>query len=147
MDDAYDLQRFVTAQDPVYEAVLGELRDGQKRTHWMWFVFPQLRGLGHSEMANRYGLASLDEARAYWADTTLGPRLRECIELANAVESKSALEVFGRPDHWKFRSCVTAFGRALPDEPLFERALERFFGGEPDQKTIDLLAQTSRGTG
>ncbi|HMK11081.1 MAG TPA: DUF1810 domain-containing protein [Acidimicrobiales bacterium] len=139
MDDPYDLQRFLTAQDPVYDDVRAELRAGQKRTHWMWFVFPQLRGLGHSDMANRYGLESLDEASAYWAHPTLGGRLRECVELANAVEHKSALEIFDRPDHWKFRSCVTVFGRAVPDEPLFQDALDRFFGGEPDQKTIDLI--------
>jgi uncharacterized protein (DUF1810 family) len=139
-NDPYDLERFVTAQEPVYVAVLSELRAGEKRTHWMWFVFPQLRGLGHSDIAHRYGLTSLGEARAYWVHPVLGPRLRECIGLANAVEGKSALEIFGRPDHWKFRSCVTAFGLAVPDEPLFGEALDRFFRGEPDPATIDLLA-------
>jgi uncharacterized protein (DUF1810 family) len=130
-DDPYNLERFVTAQDDVYDEVIAELRHGQKQTHWMWYVFPQLRGLGTSPNSDVYGLASGDEARAYWAHPILGPRLRECIELVNAVEGKSALEIFGKTDFWKFRSCVTFFGAEIPNEPLFQLALDRFFGGLP----------------
>lgn len=118
--------------------VLAELRAGRKRTHWMWFVFPQLRGLGSSAMAQHYGIASLDEARAYLAHPVLGPRLRECCALMLQVHGKSALEILGSPDDLKLRSCATLFSRAAPQEAVFRDVLERFYGGEPDPRTVAL---------
>ena len=138
-DEPYDLQRFVDAQAPVYDAVLAELRAGHKTSHWMWFVFPQLRGLGHSAMAQRYGIASLDEARAYLAHPLLGPRLHDCTRRVLQVEGRSARAIFGTPDDFKFRSCMTLFGFAAPDEDGFARALDKYFGGEPDPRTLALL--------
>ena len=126
--DPFDLQRFVDAQDRVYDTVLAELRAGAKRSHWIWFVFPQLRGLGHSATAVRYGISSLDEARAYLGHPVLGPRLVECAEL-----------VFGYPDDVKLRSSMTLFARAAPDTPVFAEVLDRFFDGEPDAATDALL--------
>lgn len=131
-----DLQRFVSAQDPVIAGVLEELRAGRKRSHWMWFVFPQLQGLGDSAMAQRYGIASLAEARAYLAHPMLGPRLRECCALMLQVPQRSAHDILGSPDDLKFRSCVTLFGLAAPDEPLFRECLDRFYGGQPDPLTL-----------
>ena len=128
-----DLQRFVDAQDPVYERVLAELRAGRKRTHWSWFIFPQLAGLGSSAMARRYAIASLDEARAYLAHPVLGPRLVACVGL---VQGPSAEEVLGHPDDLKFRSCVTLFGLVEGASPVFRAALDRYFGGVPDPLTL-----------
>jgi len=139
MADPHDLQRFVDAQDGVIDDVLDELHDGRKRSHWMWFVFPQLRGLGHSPVALRYGLASLDEARAYLAHPVLGPRLHECTRLAIAARG-NLHDLFGTPDDLKFRSCMTLFQQAAPDEPVFAEALERFCDGAPDPRTLALLA-------
>lgn len=136
--DPHDLGRFVAAQAPVYDQVLEELRGGRKRSHWMWFVFPQLQGLGASAMAQRYGIASLDEARAYLAHPVLGPRLRECCELMLAVPQKSAHDILGSPDDLKFRSCLTLFALAAPGEPLFRDGLDRFYAGQPDSRTIAL---------
>ena len=144
MTDPYDLQRFVMAQDPVYEAVRTELRRGSKRTHWMWFVFPQLRGLGRSGTSYHYGIASQDEARAYWSHPVLGPRLRECIGLILAVDEKSALDIFAKPDDWKLGCCLTLFAAAVPDEPLFSRALDRFFDGHRNRQTLRLLAENGQ---
>jgi uncharacterized protein (DUF1810 family) len=138
--DPFDLQRFVTAQAPVLDAVLAELRAGRKRSHWMWFVFPQLRGLGTSSMAHRYGIASLEEAQAYLAHPLLGPRLRECCALVLRVEGRSANEIFGSPDDLKFRSCVTLFGLAAPEEPLFAQLLDKHYGGMPDPRTVALAS-------
>ena len=138
-DDPFDLQRFVAAQAPVLDAVRAELAAGRKRSHWMWFVFPQLRGLGSSTMAQHYGMASLDEARAYLAHPVLGPRLRECCALLLAVPGRSAHEILGSPDDLKFRSCLTLFAAAAPQEPVFAQALRRFYGGEPDPRTLALL--------
>ena len=141
MDDPHDLQRFVAAQQPVHAQVLEELRAGRKASHWMWFVFPQLRGLGHSEMAQRYGLASAAEARAYARDPLLGARLRECTALMLAVEpGRSARQVLGTPDDLKFRSCMTLFAQIADDPAPFEQALQRYFDGEPDSRTLALLA-------
>jgi uncharacterized protein (DUF1810 family) len=137
--DRFDLQRFVAAQEPVIDEVRAELRSGRKRSHWMWFVFPQLRGLGHSSMAQHYGIASLEEARACLAHPVLGARLRECCELMLQVPGKSALEILGSPDDVKFRSCVTLFEAAAPDEDVFGRCLERFFQGRPDERTLAAL--------
>jgi len=131
-------EAFVTAQAPVYAQVLDELRAGAKASHWMWFIFPQLRALGRSETARRFGLADLEEARAYAAHPVLGPRLRECVALANAVEGKSANAVFGFPDDLKYRSCVTLFFAAT-GERLFQAALERYYGGEGDPLTLAAL--------
>jgi uncharacterized protein (DUF1810 family) len=138
MDDPFDLQRFVAAQAPVIDDVRDELRAGRKRSHWMWFVFPQLRGLGVSSTAEFYGLASLDEARAYLAHPVLGPRLRECCALMLGVPAKGAHEILGSPDDLKFRSCLTLFALAAPDEAVFRQALERFYDGQPDSRTLAL---------
>lgn len=139
MDDPHDLERFVKAQDRIYAEVVGELTAGRKRSHWMWFVFPQLRGLGHSAMAERYGLASRDEAENYWHHRVLGPRLAECTRLVLAISGCSAHEILGSPDDMKFRSCMTLFRAVAPDQPLFQQALDRHFGGEPDVRTLELL--------
>jgi uncharacterized protein (DUF1810 family) len=136
--DPHDLARFVSAQAPVMDDVLEELRRGRKRTHWIWFVFPQLKGLGMSSMAQHYGIASLDEARAYLAHPVLGPRLHECCECMLAVPHKSAHDILGSPDDLKFRSCVTLFALAAPADPLFQRCLDRFYGGVPDPRTVAL---------
>lgn len=138
MADPFELERFVAAQAPVIDDVRRELRAGRKRSHWMWFVFPQLRGLGTSAMAQHYGIASLAEARAYLAHPVLGERLRECCQLMLAVPDRSAHEILGSPDDLKFRSCVTLFGLAAPGEALFRRCLDRFHGGEPDPRTLAL---------
>jgi uncharacterized protein (DUF1810 family) len=139
MPDPFDLQRFVDAQQPVYGQALGELRRGRKQSHWMWFVFPQLAGLGSSPTAQRYALGSLAEAQAYLAHPVLGRRLREAAAAVNAVEGRSAHDIFGAPDDLKFRSSMTLFQAAAPDEPVFGQALGRYFGGEPDRRTLALL--------
>jgi uncharacterized protein (DUF1810 family) len=138
-DDPYDLQRFVAAQDPVYDRVRAELRRGRKASHWMWFVFPQVAGLGSSPTAQHFAIRGVDEARAYLAHPVLGPRLVECAELAAAVERGSAAEVFGRPDDLKLRSSMTLFARVAPDAPAFAAVLDRYFDGEPDTRTLDQL--------
>ena len=139
MTDEFDLQRFVDAQERVYEGVTEELSRGRKRSHWMWFVFPQLKGLGFSLTSRKYGISGLDEARAYLAHPTLGPRLRECTELTLAIEGRSVDQVFGYPDILKFRSSMTLFAKAAGGETLFEDALAKYFAGEPDDKTLTLL--------
>jgi uncharacterized protein (DUF1810 family) len=133
-----DLDRFVSAQDGVYPAALAELVAGRKRTHWMWFVFPQLRGLGASPTAQHYAIADLDEARAYLAHPVLGPRLRECATALLDVDGKSATDILGYPDDLKLRSSMTLFAHAAADPALFEAVLDRFYDG-PDQRTLDLL--------
>ena len=136
----FDLDRFVRAQNGVYDEVRDELRDGRKRTHWMWFVFPQLSGLGHSAMARRYALASLAEAEAYLAHSILGLRLIECSEIVNAVDGRTVHEIFGSPDDMKFHSCMTLFA-SVPEAPaIFEEALAKYFVGAPDRLTTKLLA-------
>lgn len=137
--DADDLERYVAAQDDVWPDVLAELAAGDKRSHWMWFVFPQLRGLGHSAMAQHYGLASLAEAQAYARHPVLGPRLVACMRLLDALSGRSALEIFGPVDALKLRSCLTLFERAMPDEPLYARLLDRYAGGERDAATLGML--------
>jgi uncharacterized protein (DUF1810 family) len=132
-------EHFVMAQEQVYPAVLAELAAGDKRTHWMWFIFPQLRALGRGERAIRYGIADLEEAEAYLAHPVLGDRLKECTRLVNAVDGKSAHEIFGSPDDLKFRSSMTLFSRAAPGEPVFRGALETYYGGEEDALTVKLL--------
>jgi uncharacterized protein (DUF1810 family) len=140
VSDRSDLERFVAAQDPIYADVLAELRAGAKRSHWMWFVFPQLAGLGSSPMARRYALRDAAEARAYLAHPVLGARLRECTRLVLNAPARSVAEFFGSPDDLKLRSCLTLFAHAAPDEPLFAAALERWFGGEGDSLTLERLA-------
>jgi uncharacterized protein (DUF1810 family) len=137
--DPYDLERFVAAQDPVFDRALVELQQGRKTSHWMWFVFPQIAGLGFSAMSQRYAIASLDEARAYLAHPTLGPRLRRCVEILLGLEGRSAREIFGSPDDVKLHSSLTLFATAAPDEPLLAQAIERYFEGKADQATLDQL--------
>jgi uncharacterized protein (DUF1810 family) len=137
--DPFDLQRFVDAQAPVMARVSAELRAGRKQSHWMWFVFPQLAGLGRSAMAQHYGIGTLAEARAYLAHPLLGARLRECTRLVLDVESKSAHAIFGSPDVFKFRSCLTLFAAAEPEEHLFGAALQKYFPGAVDDATLELL--------
>ncbi|AIO70088.1 DUF1810 domain-containing protein [Burkholderia oklahomensis] len=139
MDDPYDLQRFVDAQGPVYAQVCDELRNGHKRSHWMWFVFPQIEGLGDSAIAQRYAISTLDEAAAYLRHPLLGARLRECTRLVNDVEGHSIQAIFGYPDDLKFRSSVTLFAHATPDNAVFVEALEKYFGGEADHNTLERL--------
>jgi uncharacterized protein (DUF1810 family) len=140
MTDPFDLERFVTAQNPVFDTALGELRAGRKRSHWMWFVFPQLRGLGRSSMAQYYGIGSLAEARAYLAHRVLGPRLDLCTRTVLDIEGKSLHAIFGSPDDMKFRSCATLFAIAAGegDNP-FRRALDRWCDGRLDEQTLTLL--------
>ncbi len=135
-----DIDRFLRAQGPVYDRVLDELRAGRKTSHWMWFVFPQIRGLGESAMAQFYAIGSLTEARAYLDHPVLGPRLRECTALANGIEGRSARDIFGSPDDMKFRSCMTLFARAAPDNGPFLAALAKYFAGLPDAATLDRLS-------
>lgn len=139
-DSPYDLDRFVEAQAESYERALAEIRGGRKRTHWMWYVFPQLAGLGMSEMSRRYAISGVDEARAYLAHPVLGPRLLACAEAAAAVEGRSAREVFGAPDDLKLRSCATLFAAASAPGSVFDRVLTKFWGGERDAATVRLLA-------
>lgn len=153
--------QFLVAQDPVYDTVVAELRAGEKRSHWMWFIFPQLRALGRSEVAQRFGLEDLGEARAYLAHEVLGARLRECTGLVNAIGARAAEvdlvaakqagdnsavprtahEIFATPDDLKFRSSMTLFAHAAPDEPLFREALAKYFGGRGDPLTEELLGR------
>ena len=139
MGDPHNLSRFVTAQAPVWARVAAELAAGRKQSHWMWFVFPQIAGLGHSTMAQLYAIGSLDEARAYLAHPLLGPRLHQATELVLAINGKTAHEIFGSPDDLKFRSSMTLFAAAAPDEPLFQHALDKYFAGEGDPLTLQKL--------
>ena len=133
------LERFVDVQDRVYENVLRELRRGEKRSHWVWFVFPQIAGLGHSDMARRYGIESLAEAEEYLAHPKLGPRLRECIAIVNEVEDRTISQIMGYPDDMKLRSCLTLFARATPDNQVFLDAITKYYGGEMDPETLKRL--------
>lgn len=135
----FDLERFVLAQAPVYRDVLAELAAGKKRSHWMWFIFPQLRGLGRSATALHFGLDGREEAMAYWHHPVLGPRLKACTARVLALAGVSANAVFGRPDDLKFRSCMTLFATVAPEEPVFAEALSRYFEGQCDEATLKLL--------
>jgi uncharacterized protein (DUF1810 family) len=137
--DPHDLARFVEAQEPVYRTAVAELRAGRKRTHWMWFVFPQLRQLGRSPTAVHYGIASRDEATAYLAHDLLGRRLRECARVVAAVDGRSAEQIMGPVDALKLRSSMTLFAEVTDDDHDFTRVLERFYSGEPDSLTVELL--------
>ena len=138
-EDPFDLDRFVEAQAKDYARALAELRAGRKRTHWMWYVLPQLRGLGSSSMARLYGIGSAQEAAAYLAHPVLGPRLRECVAAMNALDGKSAVEVLGEIDAAKFRSCLTLFGSVDPGDAVWRDALDAFFAGVPDDRTLAIL--------
>jgi uncharacterized protein (DUF1810 family) len=145
--DRYDLARFVEAQAGVYEQACAELRAGRKRSHWMWFVFPQIRGLGSSPMAVKYAISGLEEARAYLEHDVLGPRLRECAGIVVGLEGRTVEEIFGYPDDLKFHSSMTLFDRAAalsgevkgPSERVFHEALKKYFGGETDRRTLELI--------
>ena len=139
MTDPFKLQRFIDAQAPVYADVLDELRAGEKTTHWMWFIFPQLKELGRSSTAKHYGISSLAEAVAYLGQPLLGQRLLECTELMLAAQGKPALEILGSPDDLKFRSCMALFRAARPDLPVWDAALRQYFGGQVDAATVALL--------
>jgi len=137
--DPFDLKRFVDAQDRVYPAVLGELASGRKESHWMWFVFPQIAGLGQSPTTVKFAISSLEEASAFLSHPVLGPRLRECAALTLTVEGRTARQIFGPVDEMKFRSSMTLFARAAPEAAVFQQCLDRYFGGVPDPATLAKL--------
>ena len=139
MPDPHNLQRFLDAQSSVFDEVRSELLQGHKRTHWMWFIFPQAKGLGNSEISRRFAISSLEEARAYLDHPILGARLRECTELVNLVEGRSAYQIFGNPDYMKFQSSMTLFNLASIDNIIFEEALTKYFDGKPDQVTLKIF--------
>jgi uncharacterized protein (DUF1810 family) len=139
MNDPYGIQRFVDAQTPVYDKVCSELRDGSKKTHWMWFIFPQIEGLGLSPLARKFAISSLAEAAAYLAHPVLGPRLTECTRLINLVEGRPIEQIFGYPDDLKFRSSMTLFAHATPDNRVFLDALQKYFKGKFDPATLSRL--------
>jgi uncharacterized protein (DUF1810 family) len=143
-DDPFDLDRFVEAQASAYDTALAELRSGRKRSHWIWYVLPQLRGLGRSEMSVRYGLQSLDEAKAYLAHPVLGHRLRECVRALNALPGGDAVAVLGGIDAIKLRSCLTVFAEASERDSSFREALDKYFSGQPDAATLSLLRRATR---
>jgi uncharacterized protein (DUF1810 family) len=138
--DVYNLQRFLVAQEPVYDTVLDELRAGRKVSHWIWFIFPQITGLGRSGMAQKFAIASLEEAKAYLQHPVLGPRLRACTQLVLNVHGRSAEQILPSPDNLKFRSCMTLFMTATTNNKIFQDALLKYFHGKPDTLTLDLLA-------
>jgi uncharacterized protein (DUF1810 family) len=141
MSDAFDPRRFVDAQSPIYDNVLAELRAGRKQSHWIWFIFPQIQGLGRSPTAERFAIKSGAEAQGYAKHPILGPRLRECTELVNAIENRTASQIFGYPDDLKFHSSMTLFAETAPRPLIFRQALGKYFGGEPDIRTITILAK------
>jgi uncharacterized protein (DUF1810 family) len=141
--DPFHLQRFVDAQNPVYQRVCAELRNGRKDSHWMWFIFPQLSGLGSSHLATAFGISSRQEAEAYLNHSILGPRLRECVQLVNLIDGRSIDQIFGYPDDLKFRSSITLFATVASDNQIFKDALLKYFAGEPDPRTLELLAAIS----
>jgi uncharacterized protein (DUF1810 family) len=137
--DPYDLNRFLQAQDCVYNQALLEIKSGRKCTHWMWFIFPQIDGLGFSSTARHYSIKSIEEARAYLDHPILGPRLLECAEAAVRVEGRSAQQIFGSPDDLKLRSCATLFARVAPQGSVFDRLLEKYYASARDDRTLELL--------
>ena len=139
MADDFNLERFVDAQNGIYDTALAELRAGHKRTHWMWFIFPQIEGLGHSAMAQRYAIRSADEAAAYLAHPVLGPRLRACAAAVASHHDRGVDEIFGHPDNLKFHSSMTLFADIAPDEAIFQTCLDQFFDGRADPATLDRL--------
>ena len=143
MTDTFDLNRFLSAQAGVYPQVVSELRAGQKLSHWIWFIFPQMKGLGQSSHSHFYGIGSLDEAIAYMHHPVLGPRLEECTILVNLVQKKPIEQILGYPDDLKFRSSMTLFSRAAPENTVFVQALDKYFAGRPDKLTLELLGINS----
>ena len=141
MKDPFDLERFVKAQRDVYADALAELADGQKRSHWMWFIFPQITGLGHSAMAQRYAINSLQEAKAYLQHPVLGERLLECCQQLMQLEGRSAHDIFGSPDDMKLRSSLTLFAAAEAGNCVFEQLLGRYYRGQADTRTLEILQQ------
>ena len=141
VEDPYDLDRFIEAQKTCYERALAEIRGGDKRSHWMWYIFPQLSGLGFTPTSQKYSIRSLGEAEAYLAHPTLGPRLTECAEAALAAPGSSAHDIFGSPDDWKLRSSATLFVLVSPAGSVFQQWLDKYFHGERDQKTLELLKE------
>lgn len=139
--DPFNLERFVQAQEGVYAQALSEIRAGEKRTHWMWFIFPQALGLGFSPLSQYYGIRSLDEAQAYLAHPVLGARLRECFEALLRLEGRSAHQIFGSPDDWKLRSCATLFALISSPGSVFHQVLDRYFDGHMDDRTIALMGK------
>jgi uncharacterized protein (DUF1810 family) len=139
MNDAYDLNRFLEAQEADYDRALAEIRSGRKRSHWMWYMFPQFAGLGFSSTSRYYAINSLTEASAYLNHPVLGARLRECAEAALGIEGKSAHDIFGSPDDMKLRSCATLFAQVSPAGSVFQRLLDNYFEGQPDERTLQLL--------
>jgi uncharacterized protein (DUF1810 family) len=135
----FNLQRFVDAQAPVFDRVLDELRNGVKIGHWMWFVFPQIKGLGRSPISMEFAISGREEARAYLQHPLLGPRLKECTRLVLQLEGSSVTDIFGSPDDLKFRSSVTLFAQVSPDDNIFQKALQKYFDGVPDRVTLDRL--------
>jgi uncharacterized protein (DUF1810 family) len=142
MNDRFHLQRFLDAQQPVFDKVCAELAEGRKRTHWMWFIFPQIQGLGHSEMAHRFAISSLEEAQAYLQHPTLGARLHTCSQLVANVQGRTIEAIFGYPDDLKFHSCMTLFAQvaSAPDNQIFLKCMEKYFGGKLDLATLNLLS-------
>ena len=143
--DPHGLERFVRAQEGDYDRALGEIQSGRKRSHWMWYIFPQFRGLGFSSMSQQYSIKSLAEAEAYLHHPVLGPRLVQCCEAALGVEGRSAHDVFGSPDDMKLRSCATLFAQVSPPGSVFHRLLAKYFDDEPDGKTLRLLENSESG--
>ena len=139
-NDSFDLERFVQAQATDYDQALSELHDGEKRSHWMWYIFPQIEGLGHSSISRQYSIKSAAEARAYLDHRILGPRLRECAAVVNGIVGRSAHEIFGSPDDMKLRSCMTLFARVSGDK-VFEQVLGKYFNGQHDNETLRLLGE------
>lgn len=144
--DMNSLTRFVDAQADSYAQALAEIRRGRKTRHWMWYIFPQIDGLGTSPLAKRYAIKSLDEAKAYLADPVLGPRLDECAKAALAVEGRTAHDIFGSPDDMKLRSCATLFAAVSAEASVFHQLLDKYYSGEPDQKTLALIGAGNRPT-
>ncbi len=139
MNDIHRLQRFVDAQNEVFEEVRSELGAGRKTGHWMWFIFPQIKGLGHSASAREFAILSREEAAAYAVHPLLGPRLRECARLVNSIEGRAITQILGTPDDLKFRSSMTLFAKVCPDDPVFTDAIRKYYGGDFDPLTLDLL--------
>jgi uncharacterized protein (DUF1810 family) len=145
MADPHNLQRFVDAQAKVLDAVRSELRAGRKTSHWMWFVFPQIEGLGHSALAKHFAISSGEEAQAYLNHSLLGPRLIECVRLLLGVEGRTIADILGHPDDLKFRSSMTLFSRVAQDNAIFQEALDKYFAGEPDRRTLERLQSSQTG--
>ena len=139
MEDPCNLQRFVDAQDPIFDQVCSELRQGRKRGHWAWFIFPQIAGLGHSRLAREYAIKTREEAAAYLQHPVLGPRLRECTRLVTLIDGRGIEQIFGYPDHLKFRSCMTLFAHSTADNGVFREPVQKYFSGEYDRATLDRL--------